>query len=143
SVLSSGPLVVGANRVDEHLQHAVAGRDYRYDEVVEVATVEAGDPCPSCRTALTIRRGVEYGNIFQFGTKYSDALGVTFKDEDGTERPAYMGSYGIGLGRLLACIVEEHHDDRGLVLPASVSPFDVAVLPLAVKDRPMQVAKQL
>jgi prolyl-tRNA synthetase len=143
SVLAGGALVVGANRVEEHLRHAVAGRDYRIDDTVDVTTVEPGDPCPRCGTPLTIERGIEYGNIFQFATRYSDALGVTFKDEGGDERPVHMGSYGIGIGRLLACIVEEHHDERGLVLPATVSPFDVAVVPLGTTGEVMGVAERL
>jgi prolyl-tRNA synthetase len=76
-------------------------------------------------------RGVEVGNIFQLGTKYSEALGAYYTDEDGEERPIVLGSYGIGLGRLLACVAEEHRDERGLALPVSVAPFEVTLVSLA------------
>jgi prolyl-tRNA synthetase len=88
-------------------------------------------------------RGVEIGNIFQLGTRYSEGLSATFTDEDGTERPVWMGSYGIGLGRLLACVAEEHRDEGGLMLPASISPYHVALVSLARTDEGHAEAEKL
>ncbi len=86
-------------------------------------------------------RGVEVGNIFQLGTRYSDGLGAKFTDEDGTEHPIGMGSYGIGLGRLLACVAEEHRDDDGLMLPIAVAPYHVTLVALAREDETWEVAE--
>jgi prolyl-tRNA synthetase len=121
--------VCGANRPDLHLDDVVHGRDFA-GEPADLHLARAGDRCATCGTPMEARRGIEVGNIFKLGTRYSEAMGATFLDEDGTRKPLVMGSYGIGLGRLLATVVEEHHDERGIVWPAAVAPFDVHVLPL-------------
>lgn len=118
-------LVAGANEEGWHLLNTNVGRDYQPDLVVDLTAVEDGQPCVVCGSPLRTVRGVEVGNIFKLGTHFSEALGANYLDEDGTEKPIVMGSYGIGVGRLLACIAEEHCDDRGLVWPASVAPFAV------------------
>jgi len=92
---------------------------------VDVRRVAAGDTCADCDAALEVERVIEVGNIFQLGTKYSIPMGATFLDEDGTEQPIVMGSYGIGLARIAAAAVEQHHDDDGIVWPASIAPWDV------------------
>jgi prolyl-tRNA synthetase len=86
--------------------------------------VEDGDACSICGSSLRTTRGVEVGNIFRLGTKFSESAGASYLDEDGQHKPVVMGSYGIGVGRLMACIAEEHHDDRGLRWPSAVAPFD-------------------
>ena len=88
-------------------------------------------PCASCGAPLRSARGVEVGNIFKLGTRYSEKLGANFLDENGKARPLVMGSYGIGVGRLLACVIEEHHDDQGIVWPISVAPFHVHIVVLS------------
>ncbi len=124
-------LVAGANEPGFHLLHTNAGRDYEPDVVTDIAVAGSGCPCTDCGAPLRTSRGVEVGNIFQLGTRYGDAAGARFLDNNGEERPIWMGSYGIGSGRLLACIAEEHHDEAGLAWPASVAPFDVHLLPLS------------
>jgi prolyl-tRNA synthetase len=129
-------LVTGANRRGWHLRNFNLTRDARVDSVIRLAAAGSGDPCGNCGAPLRIRRGIEYGNIFQLGTKYSLALGALYNDEEGQQLPVVMGSYGIGVGRLLACIVEEHHDDRGLSLPIGLAPFDVALVSVG-SDQPV------
>ena len=121
-------LVAGANRTGWHLRNFNLNRDCRVDKITRLAAAATGDPCRNCGSPLSVRKGIEYGNIFQLGTRYSVTLGVLYHDEVGQQQPVVMGSYGIGLGRLLACVAEEHHDDRGLTLPIGVAPFEVALV---------------
>ena len=102
-----------------------------------------GAPCASCGSPLRLTRGVEVGNIFQLGTRYAEALEARYTDEAGTAHPIVMGSYGIGLERLLACVAEEHRDQHGLVLPVSVAPYQVALVALARKEETWQAAEQV
>jgi len=118
-------LVAGANEEGVHLRNVNVGRDYAPDVITDIAVAEDGDPCSVCGFPLRTTRGVEVGNIFKLGTKFSVAAGANFTDDDGTEKPIVMGSYGIGVGRLMACIAEEHHDEKGLCWPTSIAPFDV------------------
>ena len=136
-------LVLGANERDAHLLHTNYGRDYEADAVGEIAAAFDGAPCAECGEALVLNRGVEVGNIFQLGTKYSEALGAYYTDEDGAEKPIVLGSYGIGLGRLLACVAEEHRDERGLALPISVAPFEVSLVSLASSGETAAAAERL
>jgi prolyl-tRNA synthetase len=110
------------------------GRDYSADIVTDIAAAQDGDACPNCGGALRSVRGVEVGNIFKLGTRYSDSMGCKYLDKDGVEKPVIMGSYGIGSGRLLACVAEEHHDEYGLVWPITVAPYPVHLVVLAGKD---------
>ncbi|HEY3344366.1 MAG TPA: proline--tRNA ligase [Anaerolineaceae bacterium] len=126
-------LVSGANEEGYHLRNVNYARDWSAAVVTDLAAARAGDACPECAEPLRAVRGVEVANIFQLGTRYSDALGVTFWDKDGQPKPVVMGSYGIGIGRLLACIAEEHHDERGLVWPVSVAPYPVHLVAVASK----------
>ncbi len=130
-VAASPNLVLGANEPDHHLRNVCCGRDYEPELVGPIAAAFDGAPCAECGTGLEMVRGVEVGNIFQLGTRYSEGLGAFFTDEDGSEKPIYMGSYGIGLGRLLACVAEEYRDERGLRLPISVAPYQVNLVSLA------------
>lgn len=121
-------LVAGANEEGYHLLNVNYGRDYSAAIVTDIAAAREGDPCPECGAALRAARGVEVGNIFQLGTRYTDALGATYLDSEGKARPVVMGSYGIGSGRLLACIAEEHHDEFGLIWPVTVAPYHVHLI---------------
>jgi prolyl-tRNA synthetase len=136
SIPSSPNLVAGANETDYHLLNTNFPRDYAADIVTDLAAAEEGHACPECCCPLRAARGVEVGNIFQLGTRYSDALGCTFLDKDGQQKPVIMGSYGIGVGRLLACIAEEHHDEHGLIWPVTVAPFQVHLVLLRGKGTP-------
>ncbi len=127
---SANGLVAGANEPGYHLLNVKCGRDFQPDIVANIAIAVDGLPCVTCGSPLVIKRGVEVGNIFQLGTRYSTALGATFLDETGALKPVIMGSYGIGLGRLLACVAEEYRDDRGLALPMSVAPFQLSLVSL-------------
>lgn len=127
-------LVAGANQAGFHLRNTNLGRDYEPDIVADIALAEDGAPCAECGGTLTAQRGVEVGNIFKLGTRYTNALGATFLDEDGKVQPIVMGSYGIGVGRLLACVAEAYHDDHGVIWPVSVAPYPVHLVILPSKD---------
>lgn len=123
-------LVAGANEEGYHLLNVNYGRDYEADIVADIVAAAEGYACPECGEPMRISRGVEVGNIFKLGTRYSADMGATFLDEKGLEHPVVMGSYGIGSGRLLACIAEEHHDDQGLIWPITTSPYHVHLVAL-------------
>ncbi len=125
AVRDSPNLVAGANEAGYHLLNTNYGRDYQAQIVTDIAAAEEGAACPDCGQPLRAVRGVETGNIFKLGTRYSDSLGAAFLDKDNTQKPIIMGSYGIGVGRLLACIAEERHDEYGLKWPITVAPYHV------------------
>ncbi len=127
-------LVAGANEQDYHLRNVNFGRDYTTPLVADLTAAREGDPCPQCQAPLRAERGIEVGHIFQLGTAYSEALGCTFQDEVGEIKPVVMGSYGIGIGRLIGCLAEANHDDKGLQLPAVIAPFQVHLVLLSGKD---------
>jgi len=127
-------LVAGANQAGYHLRNTNLGRDYEPDIVSDIALAEDGNICPQCDGSLQASRGVEVGNIFKLGSRYTEALGATFLDENGKAQPIIMGSYGIGVGRLLACVAEESHDDHGLIWPISVAPYPIHLVMLPSKD---------
>ena len=128
-------LVAGANRHGYHLLNVNHERDFTADLVVDIRNARDGDPCPRCGTPVVLRHGIEVGNIFKLGTDFTEALGATYLSEDGSRRLVVMGSYGIGLGRAVACIVEEHHDDKGIVWPRAVAPYAAHLVALgAAKD---------
>jgi prolyl-tRNA synthetase len=130
AVPASPNLVAGANEAGYHLRHTNYGRDYTAALVTDLAAADAGCACPECGEPVRAERGVEVGNIFKLGTRYSEALGATFLDADGQTKPIIMGSYGIGVGRLMACIVERHHDGDGLIWPETVAPYRVHLVRL-------------
>lgn len=133
AVASSPNLVAGANRIGFHLRNVNVGRDFKPDIIADIAAAEAGDACPQCGAPLQAERGVEVGNIFKLGTRYSEALGCLFESGDREMKPVIMGSYGIGIGRALACIAEVHHDEQGLRWPISVAPYQVQLVVLGGK----------
>jgi prolyl-tRNA synthetase len=145
AIPSSPNLVAGANEEGYHLLNTNYDRDYRAEFITDIAAAQPGDGCPRCGEPLGAVRGVEVGNIFKLGTHFSDALGCTYLDAEGQSRPVVMGSYGIGVGRLMACIAQEHHDEQGLVWPVSVAPYPVHLVALAGKGSPetLEIAEQL
>jgi prolyl-tRNA synthetase len=133
---SSPNLVAGANRAGFHLRNVNVGRDFTPDLVTDITNARDGDPCPRCGEPVALRNGIEVGNIFKLGTDFTEKLNATYLAEDGSRHFVIMGSYGIGLGRSLACIVEEHHDDKGISWPAAVAPFDVQLVALSASKDP-------
>jgi prolyl-tRNA synthetase len=127
--LREGQFVAGANRTGWHLRGVEAGRDFM-PRFADLRQPREGDRCPNCGGALSFQTAIEVGHIFKFGTRYSEPLGATFLDEDGTERPVIGGSYGIGPGRVMAAAVEQNHDERGIIWPAEIAPYDVQVIGL-------------
>lgn len=127
-VVDGSSWITGANIDEKHVHSLVAGRDFVGDGFVEVASVREGDPAPDGSGPVTLARGMEIGHVFQLGRKYAEALGLKVLDENGKLVTVTMGSYGIGVTRILANIAELNHDDRGLVWPSSVAPFDVHVV---------------
>ena len=132
-------LVAGANKPGYHLRNTNYGRDYTAAHVADLVLARGGDACAQCSGTLRTSRGVEVGNIFKLGTRYTEALGAVFLDSDGTSKPVIMGSYGIGSGRLLSCVIEEHHDERGIRFPISVAPYHVSCV--ALLQRSPEVAE--
>ncbi len=120
-------LVVGANETDHHLINVNFGRDFTGEVVDDLLLVQEGDSCPKCGKPLFMDRGIEVGNIFQLGTKYSDSLGAKFLDENGKEKSFVMGSYGIGVSRSVAAIVEQYHDEKGICWPFIVAPYHAII----------------
>jgi prolyl-tRNA synthetase len=122
-VVRSPNLVAGANRVGWHVRNVNVPRDYAPDVVADITNVRAGDPCITCGEPVRLRNGIEVGNIFKLGTDFATSIGAFYLGEDGERHPIVMGSYGIGIGRNVACIVEAHHDEKGIVWPAEVAPY--------------------
>jgi len=121
-------MTTGANKDDHHLRGVDITRDISVDEWFELRTVEAGERCPRCETGrLEVFKGMEIGHIFKLGTKYSDSMGATVLNQDGKPVPIVMGSYGIGVERIITAAVEQQHDDDGIVWPKELAPFDVVV----------------
>jgi len=141
--LREGQFVAGANRDDWHLRGVEARRDYQ-PRFADIRQATEADACPECGGRLAIQPAVEVGHIFKLETSHSKALGATFLDEDGMEKPIVMGSYGIGLARTIAAVVEQHHDEAGIVWPGSVAPYDVHVVVLAgLEEQGNRVATEL
>ncbi len=121
---------IGANEDDYHLLYAQPGRDFQVDEWADLVLAQAGDGCPECGGTVRSARGIEVSQVFQLGTRYSEAFGATFTAEDGTEQPFIMGCYGVGVTRSLAAVIEQHADESGVAWPVSVAPYEVVVVPL-------------
>jgi len=130
SITSGSSFIVGANKPGYHLRNANYPRDFKVDLMADIALARSGDSCPRCRGKLSSARGIEVGHVFKLGTFISERFGASFLDNDGKSRPIVMGSYGIGLGRLLAAIVEQSHDDKGIIWSLSVAPYQVHLCPL-------------
>lgn len=139
SVASAHNFIVGANRPGYHFRNANYPRDFQATLMLDIALARAGDTCLKCGGTLSLSRGIEVGHVFKLGTFISERFGASFLDSDGRSRPIVMGSYGIGLGRLLAAIVEQSHDDKGMIWPLSVAPYQVYLCALSL-DRPRILA---
>ncbi len=135
-VAASANLVAGANREGYHYRNVNAGRDFTADIVTDLTNAQEGDPCPTCGKPVILRNGIEVGNIFKLGTKYADAAGATYLGEDGVAHPIVMGSYGIGVGRNVACVVEAHHDEKGIIWPAEVAPYAAHLVTIGAAREP-------
>jgi prolyl-tRNA synthetase len=135
SITSGSNFTVGANKPGYHLRNANYPRDFQVDFIADIALARAGDSCSKCRGKLSSARGIEVGHVFKLGTFISEKFGASFLDNDGKSQPIVMGCYGIGLGRLLAAIVEQSHDDKGIIWPLSVAPYQVYLCPLSL-DKP-------
>jgi prolyl-tRNA synthetase len=144
-VLRSPNLVAGANRVGWHVRNVSVPRDFTPDVVAEITNVREGDSCVRCGSPVKLRQGIEVGNIFKLGTDFSDSIGSFYLGEDGERHPIVMGSYGIGIGRNVACIVEAHHDEKGIVWPAEVAPYAAHLVSIGAGREPRvnEVAEQL
>ncbi len=134
SAPGSPNLVAGANKPDTHLRNVTYDRDWKADIVTDVALARGGEPCPNCGRELEIKRGIEVGHIFKLGTFYSEKLDATYLAADGSTKPAIMGTYGIGLERLLATIIEANHDEKGIIWPSSVAPYQVHLVALNIEQ---------
>ena len=132
-ILSMKNFVVGANRTDYHYIH-VNLSDFKYDMVADIRIVGEGDVCSRCGGSLMFKKGIEVGNTFKLGTKYSEALGLYYTDEDNQLKPVVMGCYGIGVARILAAYVEQHHDDSGIIFSPEVAPYQVSIVIVNMKD---------
>ncbi|MBE9514527.1 MAG: proline--tRNA ligase, partial [Chloroflexi bacterium] len=130
SITSGSNFIAGANKPGYHFRNVNYPRDFRVNLIADTALAHPGDRCPRCRGELSSVRGIEVGHVFKLGTFISERFGASFLDNDGRSRPIVMGSYGIGLGRLLAAIVERGHDDKGIIWPLSIAPYQVHLCPL-------------
>ena len=134
TVMNMKNAVSGANEVDFHYKNVNPSRDFKDVVVTDLRLVREGDPCPRCGAPMKMTRGIEVGQVFALGTKYSAAMGATFLDEQGKEKPFVMGCYGIGVGRTMAAAIEQNNDEHGIVWPRSIAPFEVVVVPINAKN---------
>ena len=135
--------IVGANETGFHLENVNYGRDFE-GKVGDYRNITIGEKCPHCGEEITISRGTEVGHIFKLGTKYSETMNAKFISESGESKPFMMGCYGIGITRTMASIIEQHHDENGIVWPLSVAPYHVTVIPVNIKDEnQMSIAQEI
>jgi len=126
--------VVGGNKADTHILNANLGRDFKIDKVANIRYATEGDKCPKCNGLLEISNGIEIGHVFKLGTKYSKAIGAKYLNKSGKEHPIVMGSYGIGVNRIIAATIEKSHDSNGIIWPLPLAPYEVLIVPINVKD---------
>jgi prolyl-tRNA synthetase len=144
SVGSMVDAIAGANERDTHLLHVLPARDFLNISYYDLRTASEGDLCCTCRSPLAFTKGIEIGHIFKLGTKYSESFNSIFLDENGSSKPMIMGCYGIGISRMLAAIIEQHHDDKGIVWPVSIAPFAIHLLTMNMKDaQQVEVSEEL
>lgn len=127
-------LCAGACKVDYHMKNVNYGRDYKADIVTDIKTLKEGDPCPVCGAPVKHARGIEVGQVFKLGTKYSESMGAIYKDENQKDQLIVMGCYGIGVTRTLAAVVEQHHDENGIIWPVSVAPYHAIITVMKPED---------
>ena len=134
SMLLGSNFAAGANKPDYHLKNVNYPRDFQVEQVVDIARAQADHGCPKCGSSLQLTRGIEVGHVFKLGTAYSEKLGAHFLDRGGQRRPLVMGCYGIGVGRLLAAAVEQNHDNKGIIWPPPIAPFNVHLCALSQEN---------
>jgi prolyl-tRNA synthetase len=127
-------MVMGANKKDKHVLNVNEGRDFHVEQYADLRMITSSDPCPRCGGKLRFGKGIEVGQVFKLGTKYSTTLKANFLDKNGRETPIIMGCYGIGIGRVVAAAIEQSHDENGIIFPVSISPFEVTILPLEIHE---------
>jgi len=142
SVTSGANFIAGANKADTHLKNVNYPRDFKADLVADISLARAGEGCPRCGGRLLSQRGIEVGHTFKLGTFLSEKLSACYLDASGVSRPIVMGCYGIGIGRLMAAIVEINHDDKGIVWPASVAPYHIYLCPLYLENTEVTAAAE-
>ncbi len=142
SISNGSNFTVGANHPDRHLNNANYPRDFSVDILTDIALAQPGDLCPNCGEPLEATRGVEVGHIFKLGTFFSESLGAVYLDSDGRQQPVTMGCYGIGVGRLLAAAIEQNHDDRGMVFPGPIAPYQAHLVGLNLNDEAVSGAAE-
>jgi prolyl-tRNA synthetase len=135
--------VIGANKSDTHYQNANLDRDFTVDLFSDLRNAQAGDPSPRGRGVLTLAKGIEVGQVFLLGTKYSHKMNATILDDQGKERLAIMGCYGIGVGRTAAAAIEQHHDEKGIIWPFPIAPFHVHLLTVSQSEKTIEAATRL
>jgi len=143
SLRNSAYWLVGANRPNYHLRGATPGRDFNVDLWADLASAQAGDRCLECGQPLRLERGIEVGQVFQLGTKYSESMGASYMAEDGSEQPFIMGCYGWGVTRSIAAVVEQYNDEQGIKWPLAIAPLEVCVIPLATGEELVAIAEGL
>lgn len=137
-------LCAGACKADHHMINVNYGRDYKADIVTELKLIQEGYPCPQCGAPVKLTRGIEVGQVFKLGTKYSESMHAYYKDENMQEKPIIMGCYGIGVSRTLAAVVEQHHDDNGIIWPMSVTPYHAIITVVNVnQELQMNLAEEI
>jgi prolyl-tRNA synthetase len=141
SIRAGADFVAGANREGYHLVGVNYPRDFAVTVMEDIAQAKGGYLCPECEGTLRADSAIELGHCFKLGTHYAESVGATYLDPDGEEKPIVMGSYGIGVGRLLAAVIEAHHDDYGIIWPPSLAPFDVYVLTLGTDEETKERAE--
>lgn len=142
-ILNMNNFIVGANKTDYHYKN-VNLRDFKYDFVADVRNVCEDDLCPVCGGKLVFKHGIEVGNTFKLGTKYSESMNLYFADEDNSLKPVWMGCYGIGIARILSAIVEQNNDENGIIFPENLAPYDVAIVIANSKDEEqVKIANEL
>lgn len=134
TVMEMKNAVCGANEEDHHYKNVNPKRDFGDVIVADIRLIQAGDPCPHCGAPVKMTHGIEVGQVFKLGTKYSQALGAMFLDENGKEKPLIMGCYGIGVSRTMAAAIEQFHDEHGIIWPAAIAPYEAIVVPINAKD---------
>ena len=135
--------IVGANKTDHHIKN-VNVSDFEVVAIADICQVQEGDVCPCCGKKLTFDHGIEVGNLFKLGTKYAESMNLLYTDANNQLQPVWMGSYGIGLERCMAAVVEQHHDDKGIIWPDEIAPFKLAIVPISLKDEEqVRIANEL
>ncbi|MCF8085720.1 MAG: proline--tRNA ligase [Desulfohalobiaceae bacterium] len=140
TLLRESDWVCGANQDDAHYRHVRLDRDASVEQYADISTIREEDACPKCNSGLTLHKGIEVGHVFKLGTKYSSAMNATYLDAEGRERLMIMGSYGIGVTRLLAAAIEQNHDQDGCFFPPPIAPFEVELVHLAPQDETLAAA---